>query len=123
MPVIATLGVDADTGRIFNVNADTTAVAVARALSAELLLLVTAVGGVRRDVHDADSRLGTLTSSQARALIAGGTIGGGMIPKVEEALLVVDAGVGAVAILDAREPGAFVSAARGDGVRGTRFTR
>jgi len=121
VPVIATLGVDARAGRPYNINADTTAVEIARALNADLLLLTTAVGAVLRDVKDPATRIPTLTATAARALLADGTIQGGMIPKIEEALGVLDAGVGAVAILGAGEPGAFRAAARGDGSRGTVF--
>ncbi len=122
VPVVATLGVD-DSGRIFNINADTVAAAVAGALSADALLLVTAVGGVFRDLADASTRLRTLTPADARALIADGTVQGGMIPKVEEALGILDQGVGAVAIVGAQDQGAFRSALAGDGARGTRFAR
>ncbi len=122
VPVIATLGVSSLEGRAFNINADTVAVEIARTLGAELLLLVTAVGGVFRRLDDPSTRLGTLTTDRARALIADGTIAGGMIPKVEEALTLLDLGVGAVAILDAATPHAFTSAARGDGAVGTRLT-
>jgi acetylglutamate kinase len=123
VPVIATLGVEKSTGRPFNINADTTAVELARALQAELLLLTTAVGGVFRDLNDKSSRFDLLTEKTARALLRDGVIVGGMIPKIEEALTVIDAGVGAVAILGASEPGAFRAAARGDGTRGTRICR
>ena len=122
VPVIATLGADG-TGRIFNINADTTAVQLARALRADLLLLVTAIGGVLRDVNDPASRIPTITPQSGRALIADGTIAGGMIPKVEEALSILDEGVGAVAILGAQDAGSFRSALAGDGSRGTRFAR
>lgn len=122
VPVIATLGVSSLEGRPFNINADTVAVEIARTLHAELLLLVTGVGGVFTTLGDANSRIGTLTVARARALIAEGVIAGGMIPKVEEALTLLDAGVGAVAILDAAAPHAFASAARGDGALGTRLT-
>ena len=60
VPVVGTLGVD-DGGRIFNINADTTAVKVAKELRADVLLLVTAVGGVFRDIKDKSSRFGTLS--------------------------------------------------------------
>jgi acetylglutamate kinase len=122
VPVIGTLGADA-TGRIFNINADTTAARLARALQADVLLLVTAVGGVFRDLRDPSTRIGLLTPDSARALMKDGTITGGMIPKVEEALSILDEGVGAVAILGAQDRGAFRSALTGDGARGTRFNR
>ena len=122
VPVVATLGVD-EGGRVFNINADTTAVAVAQALAADVLLLVTAVGGVFHDVKNPSTRIPTLTRASARALIDAGAITGGMIPKVEEALSILDDGVGAVAVLGAQDAGAFVSALTGDGARGTRFAR
>jgi acetylglutamate kinase len=122
VPVVATLGVNSSEGRPFNINADTVAVEIARTLQAELLLLVTGVGGVFTKLGDASTRIGTLSATQARALIADGTIAGGMIPKVEEALTLLDAGVGAVAILDAALEHAFASAARGDGALGTRLS-
>jgi acetylglutamate kinase len=122
VPVIATLAASSD-GRVFNVNADTTAVNLAKSLHADVLLLVTAVGGVFKSLNDPSSRFGTLTPNQARSLIGDGTISGGMIPKVEEALSILDEGVGAVAILGAQDDGAFASAVRGDGAVGTRFAR
>ena len=122
VPVIATLGVD-EQGRIFNINADTTAVALAKALGADALLLVTAIGGVRARIEDPATRIKTITPKSARALIDDGTIAGGMIPKVEEALSILDEGVGLVAILGAQDDGAFRSALRGDGALGTRFER
>lgn len=122
VPVVATLGVS-DRGRIFNINADTTAVHVAKALRADLLLLITAVGGVFKTLGDPTTRIATLTPTSGRALIADGSISGGMIPKVEEALSILDDGVGAVAILNAEQEGAFLSALHGDGTCGTRFER
>ncbi|HEY4221864.1 MAG TPA: acetylglutamate kinase, partial [Myxococcota bacterium] len=122
VPVIGTLGVD-ERGRIFNINADTTAVQLAKALSADLLLLVTAVGGVYRKLGDESSRIATLTPAQVTAFVDDGTISGGMIPKVQEAVSILDQGVGAVAILGAQSAGAFRSALAGDGALGTRFAR
>lgn len=122
VPVVGTLGIDAR-GRVFNINADTTAVQIARALSADLLLMVTAVGGVFQNLHDPSTRIASLTPAQAQTLIVDGTIAGGMIPKVEEALSILDEGVGAVAIMGAHQPGSFRSALSGDGGSGTRFSR
>jgi acetylglutamate kinase len=122
VPVIATLGVDV-TGRVFNINADTTAVHLAKALNADLLLMVTAVGGVFANIDDPKTRIATLTPKEGKKLIKDGVITGGMIPKVEEALSILDDGVGAVAILNAQHEGAFTSALDGDGARGTRFAR
>ena len=122
VPVIATLGVTSTGGRAFNINADTTATRLAAALDADVLLLVTKVGGVYRDLADAASRFDHLTEQSARALIAEGVIEGGMIPKVEEALAVLAEGVSSIAIVGAQEPGAFARVALGQGGAGTRIT-
>lgn len=119
VPVVATLGLERETGRVLNINGDTAAAAVARALPASLVFSVTAVGGVFRSLDEPDSRLPVLTRKEARARIDDGTIGGGMIPKIEEAAALIDAGVGSVAIVDARTAGAFRAAVSRDGTRGT----
>jgi acetylglutamate kinase len=119
VPVVATLGLDRAAGRVLNINGDTAAAAVARALPAQVVILVTAVGGVFATLGDPASRLPRLTVAAARAKIADGTIVGGMIPKVDEALALVDAGVDRVAIVDAG-PGAFVDVLAGAD-RGTQF--
>lgn len=98
VPVIAPIGVDAD-GLTHNVNADEAAGAVAQALRAEKLILLTDVEGV----VDADGKLiGQLSAEEARKHMAEGTIRGGMIPKVECCLSCIDAGVGSTHIIDGR---------------------
>ena len=99
VPVIAStaLGVD---GQAYNVNADTAAMAVAQSLGAEKLVFLSDVNGVRRDRDDPDSLIDTLTDVEARELIAGGVIEGGMIPKVEACLDTLDRGVRKVHIVD-----------------------
>jgi acetylglutamate kinase len=98
IPVIAPIGIG-EHGETFNINADTVAGAVAAAVRATRLLLLTDVAGVL----DRDKCLITeVTASHARALIADGTISGGMIPKVETCLHAVDGGVEASVILDGR---------------------
>jgi acetylglutamate kinase len=119
VPVIATLGLDAAAGRVLNVNGDTAAAAVAAAVGADVVVLVTAVGGVFRDRHDPTTRLPRLTVADARALMADGTIADGMIPKVEEALSLLARGVGAVVIASAASSGAFSAIASGDLAVGT----
>lgn len=106
VPVIATLGLERETGRVLNINGDTAAAAVARALPATRVLLVTAVGGVRTDPQDPTTLLPTLTAQAARAAIENGTISGGMVPKVEEALALLGV-VDRVAIVAAYADGAF----------------
>jgi acetylglutamate kinase len=100
VPVIAPIGVGTN-GETYNINADTVAGAVAGAMEASRLLLLTDVEGVL----DRDKKLiPRLTVAEARALIADGTISGGMIPKIETAIDAVEAGVSAAVILDGRIP-------------------
>ncbi len=100
VPVIAPIGFGAD-GHTYNINADTAAGAIAAALHARKLVLLTDVPGVL----DADGQLiSELPAPRARALIADGTASGGMIPKLETAFAALLGGVGAVHILDGRLP-------------------
>jgi acetylglutamate kinase len=100
IPVIAPIGVGPK-GETYNINADTVAGAVASATAAERLILLTDVEGVL----DREGKLiPHLTVNEARALIADGTISGGMIPKIETAIEAVERGVNAAVILDGRIP-------------------
>ena len=102
IPVIAPLGMGRE-GETFNVNGDTAAGAIAGALKADRLLLLTDVAGVK----DKDGNVLTeIAPSRISHLIADGTIAGGMIPKTETALTAMNAGVRAVVILDGRAPNA-----------------
>lgn len=85
-PVLNPLGLEPATGERFNINADTVAAALAVALAADHLFLLTAVPGVLARRDDPSSRIPRLHADEALAAIASGTIVGGMIPKVEEAL-------------------------------------
>jgi len=118
VPIIASLGID-PSGAVFNINADTTVVQIARAMSAELLIFVTGIGGIFRDIKDPASRFADLDAAQAKKHIDGGVIVGGMIPKVEEALSLLESGVGTIAIVDAGQPMAFASIASGQAEFGT----
>jgi len=120
IPVIATLGID-DSGRIFNINADTTVVQIAKSLKAKLLLLTTQVGGVFKDLNDPNSRIKEVNRDQANTLIKEGIIQGGMIPKVEEAITLLSEGVETIAIVSGKNQGAFISVANGTGEFGTRI--
>ncbi|MEO0380299.1 MAG: acetylglutamate kinase [Pseudomonadota bacterium] len=102
IPVIAPLGAGRD-GETFNINGDTAAGAIAGALKADRLLLLTDVSGVK----NASGEVVTdLTADQIRALTQEGVIAGGMIPKTETALDAIASGVRAVVILDGRAPNA-----------------
>jgi acetylglutamate kinase len=98
IPVLAPVSAGAD-GETYNVNADTFAGAIAGALKAKRLLLLTDVPGVL----DKDKKLiEELTIEQARGLIADGTVTGGMIPKIETCIDAIERGVEAVVILDGK---------------------
>ena len=100
IPIIAPTGMGAD-GRTYNINADTVAGAVAAALKAARLFLLTDVHGVMTP----DKRLiAELPPAEARRMIADGTISGGMIPKIETCLEAVAQGVDGAVILDGRTP-------------------
>lgn len=102
IPVIAPLGLGPE-GETLNINGDTAAGAIAGALEADRLLLLTDVSGVK----DAEGRVLTaLTDTQIRTLTKEGVIAGGMIPKTQTALDAINAGVRAVVILDGRAPNA-----------------
>lgn len=122
VPVLGSLSGD-EQGRVFNINADTVATRVAAALKADKLFLVSNVPGVLRDKNDRSTRIPTLTSAEARTQIAGGVIQGGMIPKVEESLAMLEAGIGAIHIVGIDPPGAILEEARVAGSRGTAFLR
>lgn len=102
IPVIAPLGVGRD-GQTLNVNGDTVAGAIAAALKADRLLLLTDVDGVR----DGSGEVVTeLTTDHIRTLTSDGVIAGGMIPKTETCLAAIEGGVRAAVILDGRAPNA-----------------
>ncbi|WP_120500678.1 acetylglutamate kinase [Roseovarius sp. EL26] len=102
IPVIAPLGAGRN-GETFNINGDTAAGAIAAALTADRLLLLTDIDGVRNAEGDVVTEL---TPQTIREMIADGTVAGGMIPKTETALAAIDGGVRAVVILDGRAPNA-----------------
>jgi acetylglutamate kinase len=103
IPVVAPVATGRAENETFNVNGDTAAGAIAAALKADRLLLLTDVPGVR----NAEGEIVTqLSPDEVRAMIADGTISGGMIPKVETALAAVEGGVRAAVILDGRAPNA-----------------
>ncbi|MEM1236406.1 MAG: acetylglutamate kinase [Pseudomonadota bacterium] len=100
IPVIAPLGAGRN-GETMNVNGDTAAGAIASALKADRLLLLTDVSGVQNANKEVITDLNT---SQIKAMIADGTIAGGMIPKTETCVAALESGVRAAVILDGRAP-------------------
>ena len=119
IPVLAPLATSRD-GTTYNVNADTFAGAMAGALKAKRLLLLTDVPGV---LDRSGNLIKQLTANDARALIADGTISGGMIPKVETCIYALDAGVEGVVILDGKVPHAVLLELLTDHGAGTLFMR
>jgi acetylglutamate kinase len=100
IPVVAPIGVGED-GESYNINADTAAGAIAAAVKAAKLLMLTDISGVLDKNKQLISRL---SLAQARALVADGTVSGGMIPKLETCIDAVENGTEAAHILDGRIP-------------------
>jgi len=119
IPVLAPLATSQE-GVTYNVNADTFAGAIAGALKAKRLLLLTDVPGV---LDKSRQLIKQLTADEARARIADGTIAGGMIPKVETCIYALEAGVEGVVILDGKVPHAVLLELLTDHGAGTLLTR
>ena len=103
LPVICPIGYD-DNFHAYNINADDAACAIARAVNAEKLAFLTDIEGVYRDYNDKSSLISELSTDEARELLAGGTIGGGMLPKLNNCIDAIEHGVSRVHILDGRIP-------------------
>jgi len=101
VPVIPSMAMTAD-GEKLNVNADTAATAVAAAIGAEKLVVLSDIPGVLLDVNDPESLVHSLSATDARRLIADGTIAAGMIPKIEGCLETLQQGVKKIHIIDGR---------------------
>ena len=103
LPVICPIGYDEDF-HSYNINADDAACAIARAVSAEKLAFLTDIEGVYKDYNDKNTLISELSVSEARELLNGGTIGGGMLPKLNNCIDAIEHGVSRVHILDGRIP-------------------
>ncbi len=101
IPVVAPIGAGEAPGETYNVNGDTAAGAIAAAMKAERLLLLTDTEGVK---DSSGAVLTRLTRADIERLTAEGVIGGGMIPKTQTALAAIEGGVAATVILDGRGP-------------------
>ena len=107
VPVVSTIARDLDDpGQVLNVNADTAAAALAAALSARKLVMLTDVEGIYANWPDPDSLLARLPVDRARAMLT--TIDAGMAPKLEACIRAVDAGVGQAHVIDGRVPHAVL---------------
>jgi acetylglutamate kinase len=103
IPVITPLGLGPD-GKIHNVNADSSAAAVAKALRARKLVFLTDVPGLLRDREDPESIITTLRAGEVEGLVARGVIDGGMLPKVNSGLEALKYGVNKIHMIDGRMP-------------------
>ena len=103
LPIVAPIGMD-ENFETYNINADDAACAIARAVNAEKLAFLTDIEGLYKDINDKSSFISRLSASEADALISGGYIGGGMLPKLNNCTSAIKNGVNKVHILDGRIP-------------------
>jgi acetylglutamate kinase len=107
IPIVATIGSDAG-GQAYNINADTAAGAIAEALTAEKLVYLTDVEGLRKDAGDPASVVSSLSAAELDDMITGGNVEGGMIPKAASCVRALRRGVRQAHILDGRVPHALL---------------
>ena len=103
LPIICPVGLD-DEFNTYNINADDAACAIARAVGANKLAFLTDIEGLYRDFEDKSSLISEIKVKEAKELIAGGTIGGGLLPKLSNCIDAIEAGVSRVHIIDGRIP-------------------
>ena len=103
LPIICPVGLD-DEFNTYNINADDAACAIARAVGANKLAFLTDIEGLYRDFEDKSSLISEIKVKEAKELIAGGTIGEGMLPKLSNCIDAIEAGVSRVHIIDGRIP-------------------
>ena len=107
IPVVASIGVDTE-GQAYNVNADTVAGAIAEALGAEKLVYLTNVPGLYGDLHDEESLISQISASELAAMMDGGSLSEGMVPKIASCVSALRNGVGRAHLLDGRIPHALL---------------
>ncbi|MBE6513559.1 MAG: acetylglutamate kinase [Thermoplasmata archaeon] len=121
-PVIYPIGKDAR-GTMLNVNADTMVAGIAAGVRCREMITITDVPGILRDVNDPSSKINTITLAEVDALIADGTISGGMIPKVEACRSALLAGVSVVRMVNGKDPRSIVSDVMKNTPHGTVITK
>ena len=121
IPVIASVGCGPD--GFYNINADVAAGKVAEAMGADKLIYLTDVDGLYGDVDDEDSLIQTLTRSETHELLASGSLGGGMLPKIRSIAEALDGGVSEVVILNGTFPHSLLLEIFTDAGCGTMFTQ
>lgn len=108
LPIISSLGAD-DDGRIFNINADTIAAEIAVSLGAEKLILLTDVNGIYLDENDESTKISRLTVADAQEMITSGRATGGMIPKLENLISLLNRGVASAHIIGGKNRNAVLA--------------
>ena len=103
LPIVFPIGFD-DNYDSYNINADDAACAIARAVQAEKLAFLTDVEGVYKDFEDKDSLISEMEVDEAQAFVDSGSLGGGMLPKLQNCIDAIKNGVSRVHILDGRIP-------------------
>lgn len=118
LPVVSSLGAD-DDGRVFNINADTIAAEIAARLKAEKLILLSDVNGIYLNPNDETTKLSRITASEAEAMIASGKATGGMIPKLQSLVKILEQGVKSAHVIGGAERNALLSEVFTHGGTGT----
>lgn len=122
LPIISSLGAD-DDGRVFNINADTIAAEIAVSLNAEKLILLSDVNGIYLNPEDKATKLTSLTISDAVHLIESGRATGGMIPKLQSLISLLERGVNSAHIISGSRRNALLSEVFTDQGTGTMLVR
>jgi acetylglutamate kinase len=122
IPVIAPVGLGADGGQRYNINADTAAGAVASHLGVEQMVVVTDVPGIMKTADGEKQVLPVVSVAEIEEMIASGDIYGGMIPKVRAAIACIQGRVQEVVIVNGSEPNVLSKVLKGTGI-GTRIVR
>jgi len=122
LPVVSSLGADAD-GQVFNINADTIATEIAAQLQAEKLILMSDVNGIYFDANDETTKLSRLTVAEAEAMIESGKATGGMIPKLQNLMQIVNRGVNSAHVIGGNVRNALLSEVFTDEGTGTMILR
>ena len=108
LPVISSLGAD-DEGTVFNINADTIAAEIAVQLQAEKLILLSDVDGLYLTARDSDTKVSRVTAAEAGDLISSGAASGGMIPKLQSIIVLLERGVHSAHIISGTKRNALLS--------------
>ncbi|MBX3289691.1 MAG: acetylglutamate kinase [Acidobacteria bacterium] len=122
LPIISSLGAD-DTGKVFNINADTIAAEIAVSLKAEKLILLSDVNGIYLDPNDKATKLDKLTATEAVEMIETGKATGGMIPKLQSLVSLLERGVHSAHVISGSTRNALLSEVFTDEGTGTMLVR